>query len=257
MPCFSPNKKFLSKLTSEYLKKYAVSGSFFELACGDGTFTALLAKKGFVGNSIDLSEEAINKTTDLLAGLGLQDKVNVSQTDLFNYKENNKYDLALAYDVFEHIENDLQALEKMKSLLKNNGFLFLSFPIKKKEWRWDDDVYGHLRRYDINEMYEKFSKNGLVLLEVIDYTFPIIWLMRRLYTYFKFSSKTAESPLSVIEKTKKSAFSSAAGNGVIMKCISFFPVWPLVFILQQLFKRRLWGCNVLLVIKKDADRSVS
>jgi len=53
------------------------------------------------------------------------------------------------FDVLEHIKNDQQVLRKLSSLLVKGGFLVMAVPSNPDEWSWDDDFYGHFRRYNV------------------------------------------------------------------------------------------------------------
>ncbi len=48
--------------------------------------------------------------------------------DLQIFKPSNKYDLALAIDILEHIEDDVSALKNLKEALKPDGYLIISTP---------------------------------------------------------------------------------------------------------------------------------
>ncbi len=200
-----------------------------------------------MGKAIDLSIESIETTINkTIHHVGFC----VEKRDLFDLDDTSTYDLIIIIDVLEHIEDDSCALEKMKGLLNKGGYIMASFPIKMTEWRWDDDNYGHYRRYEIDEVNEMFNSNGLKLEIRWDITFPFIWAMRRLYTKVM-KPDNLKDKLQVREKTSKSAFESAAGTGMVMKILERLPIWMFVFTCQNAFKVKTYGSNVLLLSKKD------
>jgi SAM-dependent methyltransferase len=74
--------------------------------------------------------------------------------------ETNRYDLALALDVIEHIENDLGALQKIYRALKPGGRLILTVPALATLWSEHDVANKHFRRYEKNQLIEVLSRAG-------------------------------------------------------------------------------------------------
>ena len=58
------------------------------------------------------------------------------------------YDLICAFEVLEHIEDDLGALLAWKRLLRRGGHLLLSVPAHQRRYGASDEFVGHYRRYD-------------------------------------------------------------------------------------------------------------
>jgi SAM-dependent methyltransferase len=248
MPCFKPLREYLIKLTNLLINSYEIKGTFLEIGCGDGFFTEFLAKKGFSGKAIDLSEEAIRITGERVASYDIV----VQKQDILFLEEVSMYDLIISYDVLEHIEEDQITMEKIAKLLNDNGFVIASFPVKRKEWRWDDDNYGHCRRYEIEEIKKIFYQSGLKIVVIWDITFPFIWALRRVYTSMM---KPKRSSSNRKEATRKSAFESSAGSGFMMKIAETLLPWKLLFFIQDFFRGKMYGCNVLILAhrldKKD------
>jgi SAM-dependent methyltransferase len=55
----------------------------------------------------------------------------VIKKSLFEFNANNKYDLIIFLDVFEHFENPQEVLKRLKELLQENGVILLKVPNKK------------------------------------------------------------------------------------------------------------------------------
>jgi SAM-dependent methyltransferase len=83
------------------------------------------------------------------------------------------------------MEDDHGALRMVERLLRPGGQLLLAVPSNPREWRWDDDFYGHFRRYTVLDMTEKLTQAGMPPQVFWDFTFPVFWLMRRMYTRLK------------------------------------------------------------------------
>ena len=95
------------------------------------------------------------------------------------------FDCIIMWDVLEHIDDDRGALRMVERLLRPGGQLLLAVPSNPREWRWDDDFYGHFRRYTVADMTEKLTQAGMPPQVFWDFTYPWFWLMRRMYTRLK------------------------------------------------------------------------
>lgn len=60
---------------------------------------------------------------------------------------NQRYDLITLFDVLEHIENDLEALRRLRGLLRDGGALVLTVPAHAWLWSRHDVMNQHFRRY--------------------------------------------------------------------------------------------------------------
>jgi hypothetical protein len=80
--------------------------------------------------------------------------------------------------VLEHIEDDGFFLRKTNELLADRGQLILSVPAKKKYWSRDDEIVGHYRRYEKQELYEKLIEAGYSQIDIASYGFPFQNLVR-------------------------------------------------------------------------------
>jgi SAM-dependent methyltransferase len=246
MPCFKPLRNYLLKITNKLIIYYNIKGKFLEVGCGDGFLTEFLAKKGFSGKALDLSEEAVQLTRKRVERY----QIVVQKQDIVSSEEIGTYDLIILLDVLEHIEKDQITIEKITQLLRKDSFIIVSVPIKKKEWRWDDENYGHYRRYEIQEIRNLFSHCGLQILVIWDITFPFIWALRRIYTRLL-------KPKQIVyrkEATKRSAFESSAGTGIMMKILERIPLWEFFFLIQDFFREKLYGCNVLILARRSSDK---
>jgi len=74
--------------------------------------------------------------------------------------ETGRYDLALALDVIEHIENDLGALRKIHGSLKPGGQLILTVPALASLWSEHDVANKHFRRYEKKQLMGVLREAG-------------------------------------------------------------------------------------------------
>jgi SAM-dependent methyltransferase len=89
--------------------------------------------------------------------------------------EQASYDLALAIDVLEHIEDDLGMLRKLHRALRPGGYLIVHVPrYRKEQWRfWPGfknhdfkDKFGHVRdEYQPDELQTRLARAGFAICE--------------------------------------------------------------------------------------------
>jgi SAM-dependent methyltransferase len=177
---FLPLKHHMFYCLDRFIEQYGLHGPFLEVGCGRGDVSAYLAGKGWQGAAIDFSEEAVKHAS---ANLRAFPQVTVGRQSLGEVT--GAFDCIIMWDVLEHMEDDRGALRTVGQLLKPGGQLLLAVPSNPREWRWDDDFYGHFRRYTVADMTEKLTQAGLPPQVFWDFTFPLFWLMRRIYTRIK------------------------------------------------------------------------
>jgi SAM-dependent methyltransferase len=169
-----------------FIEQYGLHGPFLEIGCGRGDVSAYLAEKGWHGAAIDFSEAAVAQAS---ANLRPFLQVTVARQSLAEVT--GTFDCIVMWDVLEHIEDDRDALRLIERLLRPGGQLLLAVPSNPREWRWDDDFYGHFRRYTVADMTEKLTQAGMPPRVFWDFTFPWFWLMRRIYTRIKSGAPVA------------------------------------------------------------------
>ncbi len=73
---------------------------------------------------VDISKSSIEIAKKMISN----DKVNYMLTDVFEYFPENKYDFITMGEVLEHVEDPVNLLKKLHSLLSDNGKLFITTP---------------------------------------------------------------------------------------------------------------------------------
>ncbi len=168
-------KRYLiKKLMSEYFPRKRLN--ILEVGCGTGELTQQLQKHHNV-MGIDMAQEAI----DICKEREIRDvyKKDIFELDTTKLKE--KFDLVLALDVMEHIQEDIEAMKIINLLLKRDGYFFVNVPAHKFLWSGHDEALQHKRRYT---KYELLTKLELASFKIVSqsyfvmFVFPIILLYR-------------------------------------------------------------------------------
>ncbi len=225
MANFPPLKNYIFYCLDRLSENRGLEGPFLDVGCGSGDVSAFLARKGWPGKAIDISETAIRQAKKNLAACsGVQ--VSCQAID----QETGLYGVILLMDIIEHVEGDSVLLKHAAERLRPGGHLVISVPSNPREWRWDDDFYGHVRRYTREDLEKKLQGAGLAPLVFWDFTYPFFWIMRRLYTLIKRPPKHFEE--SKLERTVESSARNAWHFPLLARGLSanlFFWRWVYAF----------------------------
>ena len=140
------------------LEDFPKDSEILDVGCSGGVLLKELKKEGFrniIG--IDISEKAI----DLCKKNGLKNLYVMDGGDL---KFRNKFDLIIASDVLEHIENDKKVVESWKKALKKGGKVICFVPALDQLKSNHDVVNRHHRRYHKRQLRELFRREGFEIL---------------------------------------------------------------------------------------------
>lgn len=74
-----------------------------------------------------------------------------------------KFDLACAFDVIEHVEDDRRVFGELSRVLREGGSLVFSVPLHAGSWTKFDGFVGHVRRYDPADLPALLAEHGLVI----------------------------------------------------------------------------------------------
>ncbi|HEY9610889.1 class I SAM-dependent methyltransferase, partial [Allocoleopsis sp.] len=81
------------------------------------------------------------------------------------------FQLVLATDVIEHIDNDLAALSEIRRVLASEGRAIVTVPAFKMLWGTQDEVSHHKRRYLKKELLEKAKKVGFNCITIFYFNY--------------------------------------------------------------------------------------
>ena len=142
----------------ELIKSLALptGAKILEVGCSGGPLLRDLKKQGFddvVG--IDVSQSAVDIC--LASGFGKVQLMTGSKTSF----PDQQFDLIVASDVLEHIEDDRLALREWQRLLAPDGYLIIFVPTFNFLWSSHDKVNCHYRRYSGNLLRRQAIEAGL------------------------------------------------------------------------------------------------
>lgn len=246
-PIWTPTPTFLyrnylyKKISQDFPRKYF----FLDIGTGNGVFLNYLIDLGFKGEAIDISQEAIDFAKKQVKN---DNAIKIKLQDLFKYKPAKKYDLVFCFEVLEHIENDQEAIKKIFTFLAPGGSFVCSIPAHRKEWSKIDELKGHFRRYERNELNNKLTSAGFKVKNIYSYGFPILWILRRISSSGRLlRSRSKHQDMN--QKTKESSIEEEYNPKLQFIVRSKLIMYPLFWIMNIFIKTDL-GLGYIAVCKK-------
>jgi len=123
--------------------------SVLDLGCGSGRHVVLLAKEGFDIYGIDISKEGIKLTKQHLKELKLKAKLKKASCYKKFPFEDNFFDAVISIQVIHHnyIEKIRYCISEIERVLKPNGIIFITVPVKKNKRRAKESKLVKPRTY--------------------------------------------------------------------------------------------------------------
>jgi SAM-dependent methyltransferase len=139
-----------------------------EVGCGAGALLVDLSNMGHRCDALETSSDARDLARVLNAG---DDHVAVHAEAQDGWA--SAFDIVLALEVLEHIEDDAAALSDWARWLRLGGWLVLSVPAHPALWNASDVWAGHFRRYREDELRRVVASAGFQVEHVECYGFPL------------------------------------------------------------------------------------
>jgi SAM-dependent methyltransferase len=146
---------------------------FLEVGCGTGFVLSGIAS-AFPALEIAGSEVAAE-------GLGFAARrvpaARLLQMDARRIPFRDEFDVAGAFDVIEHIEDDRAVLQALRQALVPGGGLLLTVPQHPFLWSEYDARSGHVRRYRVVELRDKLTEAGFDIVKMTSFVTLLLPLM--------------------------------------------------------------------------------
>lgn len=94
----------------------------------------------------------------------------------------NSFDLVVAFDVLEHLPDDIGAAREVGRVLRPGGRLLVAVPADERLWSAHDDAVGHVRRYTRDQLCDTLRRGGFEIADVRSWNVllrPVVALRRR------------------------------------------------------------------------------
>lgn len=147
------------EVLSAELLRFSVPGTGVDIGAASGACCRVLDRHGWRATAIDLSPDAV--------ALARASGVEAYQGDArYLPLPPCEYDLALALNVLEHVEDDVRAAAEIVRVLRPGGTALVSVPCDMALWSAHDLALGRVRRYTRRTLVELLEGAGLVLERV-------------------------------------------------------------------------------------------
>lgn len=197
---FKSRRKYLLDL----VKNAPKNSKILDIGCSSGIFLKDLEALGFkIENlyGIDISNSAIeNCKANGIQNSFVMDAQNITLTESF--------DIIIASDCLEHLEDDKKALKNWKSLLKIGGTMYVFVPAYMSLWSYHDTINMHYRRYTNKELKSKLIAENLAIEKASYWNFVLF------IPVFAFRKIT-----SIFNKNKKGEGDISIGNSFLNSCL--------------------------------------
>jgi len=242
-PRYLCRRRLVLKLIDEIKPK-----NILEIGFGSGDLLRILSGKGYSGLGIDFSADAVRNIAEQTNQQPFNFRIG-SKPDRDLAAEKERFDLIMAFEVLEHIEDDAGSLAIWNSLLSDKGKLLLSVPAHISKFDAADIFAGHIRRYEKEELQKKLEAAGFRIVKLYSYGYPFINLVKMIKGLVgKFKLRKG---LSTEQRTKES------GQGFVVWKYGKYLINDLTmlpaYLAQELFLNLDLGTGYLVLAEKSVE----
>lgn len=147
-----------------------------EVGCGTGVVLAAL-QKALPGGEVvgmDLFEEGLAFARQRFNGP-------LICGDVATHRFPEPFDVIGAFDVIEHLDDDVEILRRLRAQLRPGGHVLVTVPAHPALWSYFDEVAHHRRRYVPAELRAKLTRVGFEVAHVTQFMsalFLPLWMKR-------------------------------------------------------------------------------
>jgi SAM-dependent methyltransferase len=233
---FRARNQAISVLARQVTAPLSPGYRVMEMGCGDGNVLRFLERACPTGIVVgmDLYAEGLRYAR-------IRTACALVQGDVRNSPFGVPFQVIGIFDVLEHIDDDRRILGDLSALLDTGGALLLTVPAHRSLWSYFDQVSGHCRRYEPEELRSKLEEAGFAIEYLTPYMAsvrPLMWLARRL------KARTAAGTVHARELLKEEVRVIPVLNDILRVILSWETFW--------LAKRRQlpFGSSLLAVARK-------
>jgi SAM-dependent methyltransferase len=148
--------------------------SVLEIGVGQGSVGVFLARR-YDYTGIDMDETALATARDRFRRSGVD-----PETLLLGGLERvtgREFDLVCAFEVLEHLEDDVAALAEWRGHVAPGGWIALSVPANPQRFARADEKAGHFRRYTREGLTRALTAGGFENVRLRNYGFPVGYVL--------------------------------------------------------------------------------
>lgn len=160
-------QKFFLRLRIAKIERFKKSGCILDIGCGDGSFLAGLDKRRWQAFGVEFSESARREIN------GKKRDFEFIVDKFLDHNFGRDFAVITLWGVLEHLDRPLETLSKIKSILQDDGLLFISLPNIAS---WEARVFGaawfhldpprHLFHYSPQTVKALLAKSGFTIMAI-------------------------------------------------------------------------------------------
>jgi SAM-dependent methyltransferase len=179
---FRARNKLITWAFSRYC--YPVD-NFLEIGCGTGFVLSAMSKSfpllklfgsELYAEGLAFAQQRVPQATLL-------------QLDATAMPHESEFDVIGAFDVLEHIEDDVEVLCQIKKALRSGGTLIMTVPQHQFLWSRSDEFAHHFRRYEAGDLINKLRQAGFCKIRQTSFYSSLLPLMLASRIWQHFSPK--------------------------------------------------------------------
>lgn len=165
-----------------FLRAVAASGArtFLEVGSGEGRVAAALCAQGLTGHGVDPSPEAVAICRRELADEIATGRFTLHAGVLGDMPAHEPVDLVYSQMVLEHVPDDVALVREMVTHVRPGGTVLAVVPARPECWGAEDELAGHVRRYERTTLTSLFAAAGLESISVSSLNVPVSNLLHSL-----------------------------------------------------------------------------
>jgi SAM-dependent methyltransferase len=143
-------------ILAQEVRRLGEPGKALDIGAAGGGNTRVLRQCGWQALAVDYNETGVE--------IARERGLDAIRADARNLPlESKKYDLVVAFDVLEHIEEDHLAAAEIARVLRPGATALIAVPCDMALWSVHDEAGGHYRRYTRRTLSELVTGSGLVI----------------------------------------------------------------------------------------------
>ena len=144
---------------------FASAQTLLEVGCGTG-----FVLQGLREHRPGLSLTGVELFTEGLAVARRRlPEVTLLRADAYELPFEDEYDIVCAFDVLEHLDDDVAALRQLARSVRPGGGLIVSVPQHQFLWSASDDAAAHRRRYSRAQLIRNVTSAGFEVVRATSF----------------------------------------------------------------------------------------
>ena len=174
---FRGRQKVITAIVRDIVRQFPTGYRVLEIGCGTGHLLGALADA-----SVGRSALGVDVFAEGLQYARRRSGSDLVLADVARLPFSVQFEMVGAFDVIEHIDDDIGLLCRLRDALTPSGTLLVTVPAHRALWSYFDIASRHCRRYAEAELQEKLEAAGYEvshLTQFMSTIYPLVWLRRR------------------------------------------------------------------------------